>query len=377
MRLSKEKNISLLSNCYGCGLCAASCPKNIIEVKLNSEGFYEPFINNNDACIECGICVNVCSYADEEIAVKESSPIACYAAWSNNSDVRKNCSSGGVGYEIAKKLVDEGYKFVGVKYDSFSNRALHYISDSKDGLLASMGSKYIQSYTVDAFRSINRKEKYIVTGTPCQIDSFRRYIRKFKCEDNFVLLDFFCHGVPTMNLWKKYTDEAKKIIGEIVGVSWRNKTNGWHDSYDLLIKGEKDFMSSRWSQGDFFFKIFLSNSCLGKACYRKCKFKGKYSAADIRIGDLWGETYKNDDKGVSGVLAFTAKGDIIINQSNCTLKVHSYDTVVEAQLGHKLREPLSYNFVCWLLKKRIPLRIIYYVVQMTRLPYLIKCKLKL
>lgn len=58
-------------------------------------------------------------------------------------------------------------------------------------LIPSIGSKYIQSYTVDGFKAIDRKQKYLVTGTPCQIDSFRRYIRKFKKEENFILMDFF------------------------------------------------------------------------------------------------------------------------------------------------------------------------------------------
>lgn len=66
-------------------------------------------------------------------------------------------------------------------------------------LIPSIGSKYIQSYTEEAFKKIDRKQKYLVTGTPCQIDSFRRFIRKFRCEDNFILMDFYCHCVPSMH----------------------------------------------------------------------------------------------------------------------------------------------------------------------------------
>ena len=38
------KNISLIKDCYGCGVCSASCPKNIISMQLNQDGFYEPKI---------------------------------------------------------------------------------------------------------------------------------------------------------------------------------------------------------------------------------------------------------------------------------------------------------------------------------------------
>ena len=111
---------------------------------------------------------------------------------------------GGVGFEVGALLLNRGYKVCGVRYNADNNRAEHYIASDVRELIQSAGSKYIQSYTVDAFKAINRKEKYLVTGTPCQIDSFRRYIQKFRCEDNFVLLDFFCHGVPSMFVWQKY-----------------------------------------------------------------------------------------------------------------------------------------------------------------------------
>ena len=71
----------------------------------------------------------------------------------------------------------------------------------------------------------------------------------------------------------------------------------WHDSCNLLIR-EKSFYNSRLSQGDNFYRFFLSDACLGKACYEMCKYKYDRSAADIRIGDLWGDTYKSDEDGV-------------------------------------------------------------------------------
>lgn len=370
-------NVSYINNCYGCGICASSCPKRIISIKLNDNGFYEPIIQNEDACISCGICLDVCSYVDNEIAVGSSKPIVCYASWSKDAEIRRICSSGGVGFEIAKHLVNEGYKVVGVKYDATSNRAIHYIAESCDELKVSMGSKYIQSFTVDAFMRIDKKKKYLITGTPCQIDSFRRYIRRFKCEDNFVLMDFFCHGVPSMFLWDKYSKDVQKVIGGIVTVLWRNKTNGWHDSWDLNIQGKGTFMSGRWSQGDLFFKMFLSNSCLGKSCYNHCKYKGMSSSADIRIGDFWGKTYEKDEKGISAVVAFTEKGKKALHQLNCHYVAHPWEIVAEGQLHHKLKEPLSRGFVCWLLKTGVPLKLIFYFVQLTRLPYLLKCKLKI
>lgn len=342
-------NISNIRDCYGCGVCAIACAQNIIKIKLNADGFYEPVIEDDGKCTDCGLCISVCSYSKEELSV-QNVPLKSYAAWSNEPAVRRKCSSGGIGFEIGRYLIGKDYKVCGVQYNVDTNRAEHYIANTVEELIPSIGSKYIQSYTVDGFKAINRKEKYLVTGTPCQIDSFRRYIRKFHCEDNFVLMDFFCHGVPSMLLWNKYVKEVEKITGKITYASWRNKFTGlhdscvmsidgektgekvdWHDSYNMLIKGEKGFYNSRLSQGDAFFSLFLSDSCLSKACYKKCKFKYDKSSADIRIGDLWGKNYKDDEDGVSAAIAFTKNGNELLHHCNCILTEHSFDVVAEGQ----------------------------------------------
>ena len=38
------KNISELSHCYGCSLCAVICPQQIITLCQDKEGFYQPVI---------------------------------------------------------------------------------------------------------------------------------------------------------------------------------------------------------------------------------------------------------------------------------------------------------------------------------------------
>ena len=240
-----KNNISKVHDCYGCGVCATACGRKIIEIGLNKNGFYEPHVTEEGRCTECGFCIDVCAYLHKDLSL-EQAEIQSYAAWSKDHLVRRKCSSGGAGFEIGKYLLNQGYKVCGVRYDAEKNRAEHYIATTVEELIPSSGSKYIQSYTVDGFKAINRKEKYLVTGTPCQIDSFRRYIKKFHCEDNFVLLDFFCHGVPSMVVWQKYTKWAEKQVGKITYASWRNKWTGWHDSWAMGIDGEEHGEKINW-----------------------------------------------------------------------------------------------------------------------------------
>lgn len=379
----KEKiNISKFSHCYGCGVCVPVCPVKIISLRENKDGFYSPVIDDQDKCIECGLCLKMCAFNHQEVA-QYNTEIKAYAAWSNNALVREWCSSGGIGFEIGKKLIEEGYSALGVRYDARKNRAEHFIASTVEDFMPSVGSKYIPSYTADAFNQIDRKKKYLVTGTPCQIDSFRRFIKHFKVEVNYVLLDFFCHGVPSMLLWDKYTAELKSKIGDIEFASWRNKTTGWHDSwsmnidktsegeridwhdsYNLKIKEKKHFYTSRMSEGDLFYKFFLGNYCLNKCCYKDCKYKMTNSAADIRIGDLWGRKYAFNQEGVSAVLAFTDKGKQLMTSltEDCEILPESLETATEGQMRGNAQEPYVRHVVMNLLRGKSKLSVINRII---------------
>ena len=345
-------NVSNIKECYGCGVCATVCAHKVISIKLNVYGFYTPVIEDISKCTNCGLCVDVCAYSHNDLSLRDPD-IKSYGGWSRDEAVRRKCSSGGVGFELGRTALEEGFKVCGVRYNAELGRAEHYIASTVEELIPSIGSKYIQSYTVDGFSTIDRNQKYLVTGTPCQIDSFRRYLQRFKKEENFVLMDFFCHGVPSMLMWQKYVKWAEAQVGKLTYVSWRNKFTGWHDSwamaidgeekgepvnwhdsYNLLIREKKTFLNSRLTQGDMFYQLFLSNTCLGKACYKHCKYKYNCSAADIRIGDAWGKHYEHDDKGVSTAVTFTKKGDEFPMRSNCQLEPQPFDVIAEGQMKY-------------------------------------------
>ena len=49
--------------CKGCGLCAASCPRNIIDFPhdiMNSKGYHPAKLINEDECIGCAMCAMMC-----------------------------------------------------------------------------------------------------------------------------------------------------------------------------------------------------------------------------------------------------------------------------------------------------------------------------
>lgn len=338
-------NIGGTKDCYGCGMCAAVCRHGVIDIKENGKGFYEPAIVNPEKCTDCGICIRVCPWNDSEAVAAYEKPIKSFAAWSNDKQVRHECSSGGVAFEVEREMLGKGYRICAARYSADKAIVEHYISKDEAGLRQSIGSKYLQSLTVEGFKAISLREKNVVVGTPCQIDAMRRWTRLMKKEDNFLLMDFFCHGVPSMKLWKKYLAEVERKTGKARSVCWRNKKYGWHDSYLMVIEGNGHHECS-WAKGDNFFTLFLSDQCLGKACYERCRYKYNRSSADIRFGDMWGQTASSNDEGVSAVAAFTAKGLQALEEADCTLREMPFDTVAEGQMkGMPRRNALYKKFM--------------------------------
>lgn len=349
--VSEINNVLKFQYCYGCGVCAASCPKKIISMQLNEDGFYAPRIAEPDKCVNCGICLDVCAFNHDDLAL-EKRKIKSWASWSNDDKIRQISSSGGVSYEVGKSLIERGYHAVGCRYDYKEQRAEHFIASTVDDFKQSIGSKYIQSYTANAFSQIKKKnEKYLIVGSPCQIDSFRRMIQKFRCEENFVLMDFFCHCVPSMHAWKAYLKMHESKIGPVVSVSWRNKFTGWQDSWVTNLKGLRGEYKGWKSKGDLFYRMFLGDLALAPQC-KKCKYKYDHSSADIRIGDLWGKNYADNQEGVSAVVAFTEKGrEIIESQKNITLIEHPLSVVAEGQQRRPVKSRFFTPVALWLLKR--------------------------
>ncbi len=315
----------------------------------DDNGFYKPIVDERN-CIECGICLQVCAFNASTPSQEKGFKHQSFAAWSKNKTTRRICTSGGVSFEIGCYLINKGYKAIVCKYNPDTQCAEHYVAETKEELEASIGSKYIQSHAADALSQIKKGEKYFITGCPCQIDSIRRWLKRRKMEDDVIFLDFFCHGVPSMLLWKQYLKETEEKIGKIGNIVWRDKETGWHDSWVMKVK---ERYSSWFSKGDLFYRMFLGDRCLGKQCYKDCKYKYDNSAADIRIGDLWGRKYAHDEEGVNGVLCLTQKGLDLLQEMKDVLHIESstLEIIGEAQMKKCAHRPLSYPSVMKGLKE--------------------------
>ena len=346
-------------NCCGCSACTIQCPSKCLHMEINNEGFYS-VISSKEECLECGVCEKVCPMLNKEIKDKED--VKAFSVYSKSDSVRKSCSSGGIAYEISRLMLSKGYKVLGVKYNYELDIAETKICSSEDELEELKGSKYLQSINEFNLKEIFDGNKYVVFGTPCQISGIKNIVSLKKKLDNFIFIDFFCHGVPSYLLWKQYLREKRKRykITKLKEVRFRDKKNGWHNFTLKMEDCNKKIYSDKDRDGDMFYRFFLGNQCLNLCCYN-CKFRLTKSDADIRIGDMWGEKYKDDIKGISGVLVNTQGGESILQQLtySCEIKDEYIGDVCEGQMKQQILVPKYRKKVINGLEKKRNFRYIY------------------
>lgn len=311
---------SQFRNCTSCQLCGAVCPTSAISIRLNTDGFYRPVINS-DKCIDCGLCVQNCYKFDTDIKQSDLSGKKIYAAWANDSKVIEETTSGGIADTLARYLINLSYVCIGVGYNCESNRAEGAIAYTEQETLQFRGSKYIQSYSVKAFKTLVgncKKEKFAIFGLPCQIYAIDKFLTKRKIRDNHILVDLYCHGCPSLNLWNKYNHaiKLKNNGSKVLSANFRSKVRGWGNFYVLLLllcptkngEIEKEVVSKRINNP--FYELFFSDLILNDSC-TDCELRSTLEYTDIRLGDFWGKSYISNRRGVSGVTICTNRGESI------------------------------------------------------------------
>lgn len=305
--------------CSGCTACKTICPVNAIKMIPDDEGFEVPVINK-DICIDCGACIKVCP-ADNGVSKDKRIDNESYAVrWTNT--VRKKSASGAFFPAVAKYFIEEkqGYVCGCVLDDSLV--PIHIVSNKWDDIVRMQDSKYVQSNMEECYSEIIellQKGKWVLfTGTSCQAAGLLSLIQTRKINrDHLLLVDFFCHGVPSPRIWKdyiKFYHEEKRR--QVVGYRFRSKKYGWGEkargsSYLNCIQYTKrhkakfdnySYAARMWRT------IFFSNICIRQYCHT-CPYATVNKPADITMGDFWGidGILKDfdDGKGCSAVILRT------------------------------------------------------------------------
>lgn len=359
---------SAIRDCTSCQLCATVCAHKAIKIEVNENGFYRPVINTN-LCNDCSLCTKICYKFDETLKITTTEQLSrqkLYSAWSNDDQLIKSTTSGGIGDLLAHELLKEGYKIVGCVYNDDKVRAEHRIATNELDLIPFRGSKYIQSYTFDALKEVVkncRNEKYAIFGTPCQIYALNKIAEMKKNRDNFFFVDLYCHGTPSLHVWKKFQDNIKKTLSikHFDRVEFRSKLEGWGGRYliAIYVDGKIVFRSKKNLKG--FYELFFSDQVLNDGC-NKCLLRSTHEYTDIRLGDFWGKKYLDNYRGVSAVSIITERATNLfekIKKQDVTTEPCDYSEFLPFQSWGKIHNPRPISRTAILLSLKDPKQTIY------------------
>lgn len=318
--------------CSGCFACVSICPVNSVSMQEDPEGFWYPQINSS-TCIECNLCRKCCPVISKHGKIRKEKTII--AAKCKDDAVRLKSSSGGIFPLLAEAIFVQAGVVYGAAFSEDCKTVIHVRIDQKRDLWKLQGSKYVQSKIDNCYKEVKRDldtgRKVLFTGTPCQIEGLRSYLRKEY--DNLYLQDIVCHGVPSPLVWKKYVEyRGKQAQGSVEKIYFRDKKYGWN-MYSLLIKFSNRRKYIGRKKEDLYLRGFGANLFLRPSCYQ-CSFKGLDRNSDITLADFWGidniYPQMNDDKGASLIMINSEKGKELFGEikGNIIFKQMETDSVL-------------------------------------------------
>lgn len=298
--------------CCGCTACASICPHDAIIMKPDALGFLYPVIDE-DKCTECGLCEKVCSFhQDYNRAGLFERPIV-YGAYNVNPLIVKESQSGGLFYTIAEYVIMCGGVVYGAAFENVT-KVVHVKATTLQDLLLLRGSKYVQSdlgeIFIDVIKELRENKIVLFSGTGCQIAGLRSFIKTKRMDDqNLILCDIVCHGVPSPKVWEENVRYLEKKSGQrIVRANFRDKNQfGWHSSISsFILEDGKVITSDRYN-------LAFGHSYINRRSCDVCHFSNYKRPGDITLGDFWGlkslnPSLDNENKGVSLVLINSDKG---------------------------------------------------------------------
>ena len=312
-------------SCTGCLACVNACSIGALTILKDEEGFYRPHLDTGK-CVKCGLCERICPIVSSFQRHIETDAVV-YAAWHKDSSIRSESTSGGAFTALAQAILSKGGVVYGAAYDDDMQ-----ITHVEARTVADLGklrlSKYAQSLIGDTFKRVkqhlNDGVPVMFVGTPCQNAGLKNYLQKDY--ENLVLIDFICHGVPSIDLFQSYISWLEKKYGKVNYINCRDKRKGWYDSLRVITTQDARSKIMRGFD-DNYWVGFNNNTTLQEACYN-CSVQGFPRCSDITIADFWGIgkevpfAHKDEiEKGISMIIINNTKASSLLEEAAVNMYV--------------------------------------------------------
>lgn len=335
------------NECCGCELCSITCPKHIIEMHEDEEGFLYPRISKEEECINCKRCLNVCP--NKTPGRSSKNVISSSGGYVNDITSIKDSSSGGFATAISKSFINDGGIVYGVRYSKDYREIEFARADTKEELLHFRTSKYVQAHKngvyKDLLNDIKAGKRVLFIGLPCEVSALYHYV---KGTDNLFTISLICHGPTSQKVHRQFCDDiARMKVGDTIEFfSMRYKKLGWKPYY-LYAKfknGAEYFREFNKTDYDIAFKYLKRPSC--SVCQYKLNNESFGVVSDLVLGDYHAVDKKSplyNKWGVSQASCMSEKGLELLNSiaDIAVLSPISYDEISTTNMAFRLPIPLK------------------------------------
>lgn len=328
------------TECCGCTACVSVCPRKCISMEVDAEGFGYPKVDM-ESCVDCGLCEKVCPLKNDS---KKSVDQSIYGLRNKDEHIVQESTSGGGFFAIARFVVEQGGIVYGAAYDA-EFKVVHCSADNLNDCRKFHGAKYVESIISDSLfleiQQVLKKGRMVLfSGTPCQVDGLKRFLRK--PYDNLITVDLVCSSVTSPMIFSDYIRFVQRKK-QLKSINMRWKGEGWsHSTQRLVFMDGTDIIG----KGDaaLWHTIAFSHIANRPSCH-ECRYTNFNRPGDFTLGDFWGieKSYPEffDDRGVSLFMVNTDKGHLVLKQIEQTVFLLPTDKTICLQ--PRLKSPVKPN----------------------------------
>lgn len=320
--------------CLGCGLCASVAGSDVLQMRLQLDGFITPEPTDGNSGYVPGL-EDFCP----GVTVKQKKPLQSSSerlygpfldlqvAYSRDPAIRHRGASGGLLTSILCSLLEQekvdGVLQVGASPDNPARSTAHYAT-TVNAVISNAGTRYAPVSLLEKLKQILDGGSIIaIVGKPCDIVAVRQFVEIFPQYDAqiYCTLSFMCMGLPSQNA----TVELIKRLGfpdqkELSSLDYRG--DGWPGRARAVSSSLRETSCSydeSWGE------------ILGRDVLFRCKIcpDGWGSFADISAGDAWltdGQGPLFEDKpGRSILFTRTDRGREVMRVSDSDVVCEDYD----------------------------------------------------
>lgn len=350
MKSSVIKEIVRHDLCIGCGLCAALCPQEALEMSWNRYGEYNP-IETAPCITECGLCQKICPFGNHEenedsirkklygnvpgisYRPEVGDYLATYVGYAEK--YRPISASGGIATWLLERLLEESIvdHIICVAPTGDPDRLFTFtVFDTPEDVRNGAGSAYYPVELSGVIRQVlEMPGRYAVTGLPCFIKAIRLAQQmNIKLQERIVVTIGLVCGQLKSKHFTEYIATFAGVRGKVTSVRYRGKSqnhpaNNYHYAF-ITEYGEKyrifwnEGIAEAWSN-----RWFTPNAC--NYCddiFAEC--------ADVTCLDAWLPEYSKDSRGTSLILVRTPLVEEVFSQKNGIFLIHiSIERIVQSQ----------------------------------------------